>query len=1165
MHPNIELNENDIINIRGITDDKVSSLGTVNLDLIVDNFCIYQNFHTVNDSINLPSDGILGKDFIKGYQCDLNYRDMTCSFVLNGTRVTIPILQGPEQETLVLPARSEVVRKINFNEINEDQVIEQQELEDGVFVARTIINPKNAYIRILNTSHAPKTVKINNLKHDNLSNYLIYNISDVQNTTQRDATIEKLIRKNTPNEMHHDLLPLCSNYSDIFALETDKLTTNNFYKQKIRIRDDIPVYVKNYRLPQAHVSEINSQVEKLLENELIEPTISSYNSPVIIVPKKSTDETKKFRMCIDYRMLNKKLIPDKFPLPRIDEILDQLGRAKYFSVLDLYSGFHQIPIEERDRPITAFSTQKGAFQWKVLPFGLNIAPNSFMRMMHIAFSGLEANQAFLYMDDIIVIGCSKNHHIQNLKSVFNVCRKFNLKLNPLKCQFFKDEVVFLGHRCTREGILPDESKIEAVKRYPTPKSKDEAKRFTAFANYYRRFIKNFAELAAPLNKLTRKTSPFIWTTECEESFQKIKDSMISPPLLQYPDFSSDFTVTVDASKIACGAILSQNLNGHDLPICYISRTFQKGELNKSTIEKELLAIHFAITQLRPYLYGRHFTVFSDHRPLIYLYNLKDPASKLTRIRLEIEEYDFDVVHIKGKDNVGADALSRISITDLKQMQEVKIFPVQTRSMTKKSAKIENESIKSEQEINRPNVIEEINAHFIKKIPRVRTKENMMLYTYQNRKILMRIDISELIYNEKLTLESIISKVEKEALKINITHVQWPLNDYIFDFCTIDQFKKACKVLSKLQISLIHTPITIEDNKMKLKLLNEFHTDPIIGGHCGQKRLYAKLRARYYWPGMIKDIASFVNSCQKCKVNKVKISNKEPMQITETPQKAFEIVITDTVGPLMKSDLGNEYILTIICNLSKYLIAVPIQNKNASTIAKAIFENCILVHGPMKMMKTDKGTEFKNALIEELCKLMHTEHRISTAYHHETVGSVERNHRVLNEYLRSYTSEYMNRWEEYLKYFVFCYNTTQNSAIDMKYSPYELVFGKNINFPTDFLSGTVEPIYDFDNYVKELKFKLQTAHKQAATILNKIKETNKKYFDRKAKPLNINVNDYVLLEREPYNKFKSVYLGPFRVVEVDESNAQIIDEVTNKILKVHKNRLRITQKNGEFKF
>lgn len=369
MHPNIELNENDIINIRGITDDKVSSLGTVNLDLIVDNFCIYQNFHTVNDSINLPSDGILGKDFIKGYQCDLNYRDMTCSFVLNGTRVTIPILQGPEQETLVLPARSEVVRKINFNEINEDQVIEQQELEDGVFVARTIINPKNAYIRILNTSHAPKTVKINNLKHDNLSNYLIYNISDVQNTTQRDATIEKLIRKNPPNEMHHDLLPLCSNYSDIFALETDKLTTNNFYKQKIRIRDDIPVYVKNYRLPQAHVSEINSQVEKLLENELIEPTISSYNSPVIIVPKKSTDETKKFRMCIDYRMLNKKLIPDKFPLPRIDEILDQLGRAKYFSVLDLYSGFHQIPIEERDRPITAFSAQKGAFQWKVLPFG----------------------------------------------------------------------------------------------------------------------------------------------------------------------------------------------------------------------------------------------------------------------------------------------------------------------------------------------------------------------------------------------------------------------------------------------------------------------------------------------------------------------------------------------------------------------------------------------------------------------------------------------------------------------------------------------------------------------------------------------------------------------------------------------------------------------------
>lgn len=237
------------------------------------------------------------------------------------------------------------------------------------------------------------------------------------------------------------------------------------------------------------------------------------------------------------------------------------------------------------------------------------------------FSGLEPHQAFFYMDDIIVIGCSSEHHLNNLRDIFKICRKYNLKLNPLKCQFFKDEVIFLGHKCTPNGILLDESKTEAVQKYPRPINKDEVKRFTAFANYYRRFIKNFAELAAQLNKLTRKSSEFVWSKDCERSFNTIKHILISPPLLQFPDFSKKFIVTVDASKIACGAVLSQNFNGCDRPICYISRSFKKGELNKSTIEKELLAIHFAISHLRPYFYGQQFNVRSDHPPLIYLYNI----------------------------------------------------------------------------------------------------------------------------------------------------------------------------------------------------------------------------------------------------------------------------------------------------------------------------------------------------------------------------------------------------------------------------------------------------------------------------------------------------------------------------------------------------------------
>lgn len=186
----------------------------------------------------------------------------------------------------------------------------------------------------------------------------------------------------------------------------------------------------------------------------------------------------------------------------------------------------------------------------MLPFGLNVAPNSFCRMMSLAFSGIPPEQAFLYMDDIIVIGTSEKNHLNNLTIVFKICRDHNLKLNPEKCEFFRTEVTFLGHKCTQNGLLPDETKTEVIQKFPRPMDKEAVKRFTAFANYYRRFIKNFAELASPLNKLTRKRVDFNWSSECENAFQTLRSWLIKPPILQYPDFTKEFIVTVDASNSA---------------------------------------------------------------------------------------------------------------------------------------------------------------------------------------------------------------------------------------------------------------------------------------------------------------------------------------------------------------------------------------------------------------------------------------------------------------------------------------------------------------------------------------------------------------------------------------------------------------------------------------
>lgn len=306
-----------------------------------------------------------------------------------------------------------------------------------------------------------------------------------------------------------------------------------------------------------------------------------------------------------------------------------------------------------------------------------------------------------------------------------------LKLNPNKCDFFRNEVYFLGHKCTSSGILPDPSKLYAVKNYPRPISKEETKRFTAFANYYRRFIENFSGLAQPLNALTAKKAQFTWIQECENAFQTLKNKLITSPVLAYPDFEKKFKVIVDASEKHCGAVLCQDHHGHDKPITYISRTFKKGELNKPIIEKELLAIHFAITVLRPYLYGRHFSVYSDHKPLIYLYKLKNPSSKLTRIRLDLEEYTFDITHIAGKDNVVADALSRIHVEDIKNMYEHDIYVI-TRSMSNNA---QNDQIS-----NNKSLIHEITKIGIKpriihaKMTKISKTAQRILHTYYSEHI-----------------------------------------------------------------------------------------------------------------------------------------------------------------------------------------------------------------------------------------------------------------------------------------------------------------------------------------------------------------------------------------------------------------------------------------------
>lgn len=520
--------------------------------------------------------------------------------------------------------------------------------------------------------------------------------------------------------------------------------------------------------------------------------------------------------------------------------------------------------------------------------------------------------------------------------------------------------------------------------------------------------------------------------------------------------------------------------------------------------------------------------------MIYLFTHKNLSPKLLRIRLDLEDYDFIIEHISGKSNVVADALSRIHIKDIIDLcgKTTSVLTI-TRSKSKKMLASEKKSTKpveKENDYKFVPIIESTNSKIDKKLPKMKCTLNSInginkgveliikVYKGHEKKFEIKVDMASL--TDDTAFESALSILETTAIKHKFFKMQLSLADTLFCHITIQSFKNICnKIFKTLQLILLRRRVPIKERAKQLELLKFFHEDKIFGGHCGQKKLYSNISSQYSWKRMRQDIAKFVKNCPKCQLTKVNVKNKVPMTITLTPQKVFDTIVIDTIGPLQIYNFGNRYATTMECDLSKYILTIPIPNKEANTIAKAIFKDFILIYGLIKRILTDLGTEYINKIIKKLCTLLQITHDTSTAYHHQTVGTAERSHRTFNEYIRSYLSN-MSDWEEYSRYFDFCYNISHHSAFYNKYSPYELVFNKNPILPIDWLNGQVDPIYNFDDFVYEAKFRLQNAHQDANNLLKKLKMRNKEYYDSNAKPLNLNVHDTVKLVVEPYDKLQA---------------------------------------------
>lgn len=469
----------------------------------------------------------------------------------------------------------------------------------------------------------------------------------------------------------HGVKALLQKHSNVFSQGEGDIGCATVVEHQIHLTDDVPIRQRYRRLPPSQYDQVKAHIQQLLETGIVKPSSSPYSSPIVIVQKKGGD----LRLCVDYRLLNAKTRKDAYPLPRIDESLDALTGAKWFSTLDLASGYNQVPVAEVDKAKTAFCTPFGLFEFNRMPLGLCNSPSTFQRLMERIFGDQSFQSLLLYLDDIIIFSTSFDEHLKRLELVFNRLHSNHLKLKPSKCHFFQREVKYLGHVVSASGVATDPDKVKAVAEWKQPATTKELRSFLGFASYYRRFVEGFAKIATPLHRLVAQVETGSnrsksranalgdgWTPECQQSFQTLKSRLISAPVLAYADFTKPFVLEVDASLAGLGAVLAQEQDGRRKPIAFASRGLRPTERNMSNYSSrklELLAFKWAITsKFREYLLGAKFVVFTDNNPLSYLQTAKLEAAE-HRWASELAMFDFEIRYRPGSANRNVDALSRL--------------------------------------------------------------------------------------------------------------------------------------------------------------------------------------------------------------------------------------------------------------------------------------------------------------------------------------------------------------------------------------------------------------------------------------------------------------------------------------------------------------------------
>lgn len=1009
-------------------------------------------------------DGLIGLDNLKLLNANINFPQS--KLITEHSTLPIEYYESQKAQIYSTTLKPNTITKVRLPVDKNGTIIIPTQDVQGAKINETLTDANNnfAYAELINDSEHELQISLKEpIKTSciDLEEFHLYS-AEILPQDMQDINIHQLIRTDhMNNEEMTQILKLCQKYADIFHQENTPLTFTNQVKHQIKTKDEIPVYTRSYRYPYVHKTEVHKQISSMLDQGILRPSNSPWSSPIWIVPKKPDASGKvKWRIVVDYRKINEKTIDDRYPIPNITDILDKLGKCQYFTTLDLASGFHQIEMSPEDIQKTAFNVENGHFEYTRMPFGLKNAPATFQRVMDNVLKGLQNDICLVYMDDIIIYSTSLAEHILNLTKVFQRLRESNLKIQLDKSEFLQKQVAFLGHIVTPEGIKPNPEKIKAILKYPIPRTTKEIKGFLGLLGYYRKFIKDFARITKPLTLCLKKDSKIEHTPEFIECFETCKNLLTNEPLLQYPDFSKPFNLTTDASNYALGAILSQGPIGSDKPIAFASRTLNNSETNYSTIEKETLAIVWATKYFRPYLFGRKFKILTDHKPLQWLFSLKEPNSKLVRWRLRLEEFDYEICYKKGKKNTNADALSRIEINTRDMTPLQKYIENFNDKMTVREE--ENQLDDASLYNNQNSITAELDEDEREDTPN-QTQDDETNHSNEEEPVLT-IPISEkpvnfytnqiifktMLYGtakpkitkpfpnkKRLTISIGLDKFESNVVDFFKNYIP-PKTKHAMYFDNNDKYQEVCEILRQSFLNssfdlvkcntLLEDVTSTDEQKETIKKYHESKTN-----HRGTLETETRIRLTYYWPKLREDIQDYINQCDTCQINKYDRNPIKPkFMITPTPTKPFEIVHLDLF------QVEKQKFLTIIDSFSKYTQAYPLEGGNSINIVKALLIY-INHHGLPHLFVADNGLEFKNKMIQEFMETHKTVIHYTTPGNTQSNGMIERVHSTLIEHLRilKYDKK-ISDVKELMLYAILGYNNSIHSITKQK--PIDVING-----------------------------------------------------------------------------------------------------------------------------